>query len=144
MTSKWGHTSLSDVPNRAAGGTPLAELPSQRQQCNHRRAVLRLCSRGDALPSCSDTRDGAQTQHCCSAIALRYCQEVTLQWEIPNSLIFALFRRININKRSSARSQLRAGLPARVGLPSVEGGDVQELLCFSIDPSIPHSPWSQQ
>lgn len=85
-----------------------------------------------------------QTHHCCSAIVLRYCQEVTLQWEIPNSLIFALFRRININKRSSARSQLRAGLPACVGLPSVEGGDVQELLCFSIDPSIPHSPWSQQ
>lgn len=69
MTPKWGHADINDMPNRAAGGTPLTELTSQRGWYGQRRAALWLCSQAGVPLSCRNTRDAASS----SALLFCYC-----------------------------------------------------------------------
>lgn len=71
MTPKWGHADLSDTPNGAAGGTSLAELPSQRRWCGRRRAVVWSCPQARLLAGCCDTGDAASS----SALLFCYCMD---------------------------------------------------------------------
>lgn len=112
------------MPNGAAGGTPLAELPSQRWwevvgEGQHSSCVPKPVSHQAAATPGTQL----QARHCCSALP-RVLLGVCSAAEAPKSSVFALFRRISINYTASrgqpAVSPAQVCLPARVGEVSRE------------------------
>lgn len=73
MTPKRGHADPDNAPIGAAGGTPLAELPSQRRRGGGRRSALHLRSQAGVPPSCRNTRDAVLSSTlpfcCCTGTA---------------------------------------------------------------------------
>lgn len=121
------------MPNGAAGATPLAELPSQRQWCGQRRAVLRFCAQVDVLSSCCGGRDKASSSAllfcCCTGTAEGLlCRGSTKVFDICT---FQKNQYQLHSKWKPTRSQLRSGLS-----PAVCQGKRRAIAALLLHPSV--------
>lgn len=133
------------MPNGAAGGTPLAELPSQRQWCGGRRAGLWLCPHGGVPPSSRDTRDAALS----SALLFRYCLgtagQLLCSAKHP-SLRYLHFSEESVPATQQAEANLQPALlrsACRLGAASCQGKRRTRatlLLRQSLNPAFPWEP----
>lgn len=121
------------MPSGAAGGTPLAELPSQRQRCGRRRAVLRLCAQAHVPPSCCDSEDKASSSallFCCRTGAAEglLCRGSAKVFDVCT---FQKNQYQPHSKRRPACSQLRSGLS-----PTMCQGKRRAIAALLLHPSV--------